>query len=286
MSYERLNLPRGRVLDETHLSHIENGIVELEAKASEIETVVYNEGHEEGYKNGYNTGSQHGHQEGFAEGWQQGLDEGVNIGKSQQYDEFWDIFQQNGNRTYYSHAFRSSEWTEKILKPKYPMKPAYAAYMFHSCLYSGDLTDNMQLDFSNCGNFSYIFAYASLITHIGKFDTRMATELIAAFQNASGIVTIDKIILKDDGSQVVTNMFLACSALVNVEIEGKFGNNISFSDSTKLSKASITSVINALSSTTSGKTLTLSATAKNNAFTDSEWSALIATKTNWTISLA
>jgi hypothetical protein len=55
--------------------------------------------------------------------------------------------------------------------------------------------------------------------------------------------------------------------------------------SPKLSKASIESIINALSSTTSGLTVTISKTAKEAAFTSAEWSALIATKSNWTISL-
>ncbi len=210
---------------------------------------------------------------------------GYEDGKKAQYDVFWDTFQQNGSRHYYSHAFRSSEWTEDILKPKYPMQPSSCAYMFHSCLYKGDLCENVQLDCSKSENFSYMFTYASSITHIGEVDTRSATELIAAFQYASGLVTVDKVILKDDGSQVVTNMFMGCSALENIVFEGKFGSSISFSESTKLSEASITSVINALSASTSGKTLTLSATAKSNAFTDSEWSELIATKPNWTISL-
>lgn len=63
----------------------------------------------------------------------------------------------------------------------------------------------------------------------------------------------------------------------------------------KLSKPSITSIINCLSTTTSGLTVTLSKTAVNNAFetsegvadgsTSQEWLNLVATKTNWTISL-
>lgn len=227
------------------------------------------------YDSGYNSG--------FGDGYDKAIhDYGT------QYDEFWDTFQQNGKRTYYSHAFRSSEWTEKILKPKYPMQPAYAAYMFYSCLYSGDLTDNVQLDFSKCTNFSYIFTYASLITHVGEMDTRSATELIAAFQFASGLITIDKIKLKDDGSQVVTNMFGGCSSLQNVVFEGKFGNNISFSDSTNLSRASIESVINALSDSTSGKTASFSHEAVGKAFNydfGGSWSDFIATKPNWTISM-
>jgi hypothetical protein len=55
--------------------------------------------------------------------------------------------------------------------------------------------------------------------------------------------------------------------------------------SPKLSKASIESIINALSSTTSGLTVTISKTAKEAVFTTEEWATLIATKPNWTISL-
>jgi hypothetical protein len=55
--------------------------------------------------------------------------------------------------------------------------------------------------------------------------------------------------------------------------------------STKLSKASITSIINCLSSTTSGLSITLSKTAVDNAFTAEEWAALENTKHNWTIAL-
>ena len=63
-----------------------------------------------------------------------------------------------------------------------------------------------------------------------------------------------------------------------------------------LSKDSIISIINALSTATSDLPITLSITAVNNAFetspgaadgsTSEEWTALIATKPNWTISLA
>ena len=86
---------------------------------------------------------------------------------------------------------------------------------------------------------------------------------------------------------------------MSVEIKYN-GNTIASSldmkSCTLLSKASITSIINALSSTTSGLTVTLSKTAVNTAFetesggadgsTSQEWLALATTKSNWTISLA
>ena len=83
--------------------------------------------------------------------------------------------------------------------------------------------------------------------------------------------------------------------LENIIFEGEIGKEIDIQHSHKLTKASITSIINALSSTTSGLSVTLSKTAVNTAFETStganngsistEWSALVATKTNWTINL-
>ena len=86
------------------------------------------------------------------------------------------------------------------------------------------------------------------------------------------------------------NFFMECYALEDVEfVPNTIKLSIDFDwqgRCTKLSKASITSIINGLSADTSGNTVTLSKTAVNNAFTDDEWATLIATKSNWTISLS
>ena len=76
--------------------------------------------------------------------------------------------------------------------------------------------------------------------------------------------------------------------------QGKINVSISF-EWLALDKANTTSVINALSATTTGQTLTLNLSAVNAAFetssgakdgsTSTEFAALIATKTNWTIIL-
>ena len=57
----------------------------------------------------------------------------------------------------------------------------------------------------------------------------------------------------------------------------------------KLTRASIENIINHLSDNVSGKTLTLSKTAVNNAFPDTgnnaDWGALVMAHQNWIISL-
>ena len=95
----------------------------------------------------------------------------------------------------------------------------------------------------------------------------------------------------------MSNAFSNMTNLQNIVIEGAIGQNgVNLSASTLLSKESITSFVNALLETASGKTITFSLNAVNKAFetsagaadgsTSAEWGTLIAGKSNWTISLA
>lgn len=87
----------------------------------------------------------------------------------------------------------------------------------------------------------------------------------------------------------LSTVFTTCNALEEVRLGGVLEQNgFDIHWSPKLSKASITSIIEHLSTTTSGLTVTLSKTAVENAFgsTEStEWTTLISSKSNWTISL-
>ena len=83
-----------------------------------------------------------------------------------------------------------------------------------------------------------------------------------------------------------SNTFLYCAGLEEIRfVVNTIKEVISFESCKKLSKSSITSVINALSDTEVGKTATFSQAAKESAFTAEEWATLIGTKPNWTISL-
>lgn len=87
----------------------------------------------------------------------------------------------------------------------------------------------------------------------------------------------------------VGSAFANCNALEEIRIAGVIEQNeFDIHWSTKLSKASITSIIAHLSTTTSGLSVTLSKTAVETAFgstTSTEWTTLIGTRSNWTISL-
>ena len=84
-----------------------------------------------------------------------------------------------------------------------------------------------------------------------------------------------------------SNTFLYCACLEEIRfVENTIKEVISFESCKKLTKASITSVINGLSDTVTGKTATFSQVAKEAAFAAEEWAELIGTKPNWTIALA
>lgn len=229
--------------------------------------------------------------------------DGFAEGKQAEYDAFWDFYQKKGAETNYAFTFSGSGWNENTFKPKYDMQPTNANHMFRNIRHSEwaglDLValleaSGVQLDFSKCTDFGATFQWAG-ITRIGTVDTRSATLVSTTFGYMSSLSTLDKLVVHAGLSY--TNTFINDSALENLTIEGTIGQNgFNVQWSKKLNKPSITSIINALSTTTSGLTVTLSKTAVNNAFattagagdgsTSAEWLALVGTRSNWTIALA
>lgn len=210
-------------------------------------------------------------------------------GQKSEYDDFWDTFQQNGNRTNYACGFAGSGWTDALFKPKYDICPTDGYMLFRSSSITDLKNLPVKLDFSKVTNTQYMFQW-SLVKHLGKVDIRALTNVpTGMFAYASSLVAIDKLILKDDGTQRLTgDMFTNATGLTNLAIEGVIGTSLSFQWSKKLSKESITSIINALSADKTGLTVTFSKTAKEAAFPEEEeeeWNALTGTKTNWKISL-
>lgn len=216
------------------------------------------------------------------------------IGKKAQYDEFWDAVQNFGNRTSYNGVF--FQWGDSAFYPKYDLIPiGNASSMFQQIKvknFKQRLIDcGVTLDLSKATNVNYLFSVAE-VTHVPVINTTSASSLASIFYNCR-IVDIEKLILKSDGSQTFSDSFKWCESLVNLIIEGTIGKSgLDLRWSTKLSKASIISIINTLSTTTSGLSITLSKTAVNNAYpipegftANADWAMLIKTRTNWTINL-
>lgn len=174
-------------------------------------------------------------------------------GAEKEWSDFWDVFQDYGNRSNYRYAFSfSTAWNAATIKPKYDITPRVGGsgdgmyYMFNNNRSEFDLAEvlkncGVKLDTSKCNQFFYAF-YQCNITHIPEIDTRTASTLARAFGDNSTLHTIDKIILKDDGSQNLANMADKCNALENITFEGTIGTSLNLQWS-PLSVASMKNII-------------------------------------------
>ena len=203
-----------------------------------------------------------------------------------------------------SYIFAGRAWYSETFKPTKDIRPTYAATrMFIAFDYakrSGtplDLVKRLDdlgvvLDFSKCPNTNEMFNSA-YISHIGVIDLTKSTTVNTSTFGSAWIETIDE--LKVTENTKFSSTFSGATALENITITGTIGQNgFSVAQSTKLSPESITSIINALSTTTSGLTVTLSKTAVNNAFginvddpttwaEGTEYYELRHSRDNWTI---
>lgn len=218
-------------------------------------------------------------------------------GAKAEYNRFWDSFQDNGNRTDYGYGFAGKGWTNDTFKPKYPIiAVGDASYMFNnSNLKDCDFVEQgIDIDLSGVTSATYMFRNAKGIIRLGTIDLTGCKD-INRFLWDSGVQTIDNFIVTE--SLKWDNTFASANNLVNISITGTIGQTgLSFSNSKNLSHDSIVSVINHLSTSTSGLAVTFSKTAVNKAFetsagandgsTSAEWLALVGTRSNWTISLA
>ena len=199
-------------------------------------------------------------------------DAGHENGNKAYYDFFWNGMQNNGNAANYVSRFR--RWTNtSIYQPKYDFLHSTSATaspqdMFRECFFTDLKVNNI---FNDISILSYTFYQADKLKNARTLHVEAGT--------------------------AYTSPFYGCTALEEVRFTGTIGKGgLSFASCTKLSKASIESVISCLSASVSGLTITFSRAAVNNAFetekgmgngsTTDEWLNLIATKSNWTIALA
>lgn len=210
-----------------------------------------------------------------------GYDNGFEDGKKAEYDAFWDDFQKNGTEfLYYGYAFANKDlWTQEAMdKIKY--KHFLANY------------------------FSVVFSNNASITDLSAFSFESERNTWGDFNRLAlsytfnGCTNLKKCMPINCGMVYsFTNAFNGCTALEELILSGtNINSGLDLKWSKKLNKASLTSVINCLDITKTGQSVTLSLTAVNNAFetssgaadgsTSAEWTALVATRPSWTISLA
>ncbi|MBO5059830.1 MAG: hypothetical protein J6C82_02815 [Clostridia bacterium] len=237
------------------------------------------------------------------------IEDVYNIGVEKQNNMFWELFQCGGNRNAYTFAF--SYWDAEMFYPKYDLKVVSGDSMFrffgrrfdeNGTIYIPDKTIDLTERLKSCGvkldtsewTSGALFTLQSGFHRIPEIDSRNIDTLLNIFSWNSLLEKIDKIILKNDGSQVFSGVFVHCLKLKDVIIEGKIGNDFDIHWS-PLSKESILSIFNALLDISEEKSISLSLSAIDEAFettdgagdgsTSDEWKELLGTKSNWTVVL-
>jgi hypothetical protein len=271
---------------------------------------VYSHGYVAGNNDGFAIGEEHGktigYEEGFVNGEASGRIVGFEEGKQAEYDAHWDAYQDYGNRKNYQYGFAGVGWNNVTLKPKYTITASNATSMFVRCNYENEARVDMtevckKLDTSNLTNATSMFqdAFLENVT----VDLGNATTLSNCFSsgNIGGTKSIKNVALKvTEKCTTFSNAFDYCGAteeIIFTEDSVIASNGLNVRWSTKLKKASIESIINALSAEKEGLTVTLSKTAVNNAFginvddastypEGSEYYNLRYSKPKWTISYA
>lgn len=198
----------------------------------------------------------------------------VEEGRTQEWSDFWDVFQHNGEPFNYIYAF-FSYWNDQpiidsngrtlqpIYNPKYPIKTTYTSAIFHN---NANITDTL-VDIE----FVSPLAYAK-------------TDYL--FYNNKKLKTIRKIKIEEglDVDFSSQYSFYGCSALENLTFEGFIGPSIQLQWSSKLTHDSLMSVINALrdySEDTSGTAHTLNIGTTNIAKLTAD-ELVIVTQKGWT----
>ena len=229
--------------------------------------------------NAYATGYENGRAEGITE--EEAYNNGFEAGKQAEYNDFWDNYQQNGERTDYAYAFANVGWNDDNFIPKYNMSATKVNQMF---CYSG-ITDlkgilerqGVTLDTSKVTSFDQ-FCFTSSITHLPPLDVSSSTTFSQAFRGSKALVS-----MRLENIPETANFSLAFTDVKNLtdfSCTGTIGNDFNFAYSSNLTHDSLMNIINCLITTSTTKTLKLHATAKAK-LTDAE--IAIATEKGWTI---
>ena len=244
-----------------------------------------------------------------AENQQKVYDAGYEKGKSEGggdnwYDAFWDAYQQNGERKNYMQAFRGVGWRGTTFKPKHNMTVTNGNYFLYAAGVKTDPIDLIALeesgliiDFSQCTTqMEAAFSQAPSLVTVGTVDlSSFKGTLNSVFSTSQNLRRI-KLLKVTEKITLYQTTFANCTALTEIEFDGVIAASIDFASS-PLNKKSIDSIVEHLSGTASGQTLTLKKTAVNNAFginvddestfpKGSEYYALRHSRDNWTFTYA
>ena len=227
-------------------------------------------------------------------------DKGIEQGKQAEVKRWWTLYQRPSYNPF-AYKYAGGTWNAKTFTPQFSDFVTGAG----NCMFINNGVPNIKqayaktdcvLDISGCTSATQMFMDA-LTQELGIMDMSLLTAsktTMEMYAYNPRLYKIEKIICVAQ-TNFANSTFGGLPGLIEIRFEGEIGKSINFQWSTKLSVESIRSIINCLSSTTSGLSVTLSLTAVKKAFetssgandgnTSEEWLNLIATKPNWTINL-
>jgi hypothetical protein len=253
----------------------------------------YSQGETDGYSkgeaDGYIKGEAESYPKGYEDGYEKGEIEGVEVGREAERSEFWDKLTQNNTRIKYNYPF--VEWTDEMYKPPYTLKPHSANQMYCRTRMVEGVYNNPP-DLSQCRFADQMFFDNTTITKIPLLDLHYLYN--TPVQMLSGpIQWIEGVILND--AATLGGMF-NFATLKHVIFLFEAKKNITLAKCVDLDKESIDSVMDSLSTTTEGLSVTFSIKAVNKAYetsegandgsTSEEWKSKVEAKPNWTIAYA
>lgn len=212
-------------------------------------------GFNEGQTDGYAVGHAEGYNQGYTDGEDYGMANGVTLGKQNAYNDFWDNYQQNGNRRNHIGAFAGTGWTDDLFKPKYPIIANPADRMFQS----------------------------SGLTNV-NVPVRILGDSLQSFFQQANILHFEELILTRPTS--VASWFSYNTVMQRIRItcegDGCIGNGGVSCENSGLDHDSLLSIINALQDLVPlGKTYTFTLKTAKSKLSEAE--IAIATQKGWTV---
>lgn len=211
-------------------------------------------------------------------------------GKQAEHEEWWDKYLSHPDWIY---RFGGRAWNDETFCPTKNLHPTGWAPMLFGCCCITDLVGILEkcsvtLDtsglVSRCDSMFLDSYFVTRVPYIDMSNVTYSSGADKTFYNCRELETVIGLRVNDAGTTSLVNAFYDCTKLKNIVIDGVVGVDFDIRYS-PLTRASMESIVSALSDTVTGKKVWFKKTAKTAAFTDAEWSALIGTKPNWTFTL-
>lgn len=168
--------------------------------------------------------------------------------KKAEWSEFWDDYQDNGNRSDYNSAFYGYGWTNKTFKPKYDIISLKSHSFFSDTKIEGSLKEILEkqgviLDVSKTANLTNAFKN-SLFTELPDLFLSSLTIYSSTFDSMSNLETVK--IISVAGFNSTSNTFRNCVSLKNLELVGPIRSKILNVQWSPLTHDSLINILNNL----------------------------------------